>query len=70
MRKFEGERVGIREKGSDKLIAVYPHSIDGNAEEVADKVLFWYYQQDCSTGERLEKYYVDSLSETELKALQ
>lgn len=65
------EYVGIREKGTDRLIAAYPEVInDANDREIEDKVKFWYYQKDCSAEHRMENYYVDNLTEREIKALK
>lgn len=63
-------RIGLRDKETDQLIAVYSGSLEGTDEEIEKRVKFWYYQQSCSAGERLQSYYVDNLSEKEIKALQ
>lgn len=71
MGKFDaGERVGLRDKETEKLIAVYPHPLEGTDAEIEKKVKFWYYQQSCAAGEHLDSYYVDTLSKKEIKALE
>lgn len=70
MGRFDGAiNVGIRDRDSNKLIAVYPHPIEGNVREIEDKVRFWFYQQNCSAEDELRNYYVDTLTERESKQL-
>lgn len=66
----KAERVGLRDKQTGELIAVYPEKISGTDNEIEDKVKFWYYQQSCSAENILERSRVDTLNETELKNLQ
>ncbi len=71
MGRFESaERVGLRDKQTGKLIAVYPEKLSGTDEEIENKVKFWYYQQSCSAENELEGSRIDTLNETELKNLQ
>lgn len=63
-------KIGLREKSTNKAIAVYPRPIEGTDKEIEDKVMFWYYQQSCAAGEHLHEYFVDNLTEKEIKALQ
>lgn len=62
-----GISVGIRDKETDELVAVYPEAVQKVNSDVKKKVLDWYYMQDCSTSENIEKYYVDALTEKEIK---
>lgn len=69
MKKFHGTvKVGLREKDTNKLIAVYPEPLEGDDNVIEDKVKFWYYQQSCSAEHELGNYFVDNLTEQELKA--
>jgi len=70
LKRFHGTvQVGIREKETNKLIAAYPDAIEGEDNDIEDKVMFWYYQQSCSAEERMKNYFVDVLTEKELKAV-
>lgn len=69
MGKFEGvEKIGLREKETGKLIAVYPYEAQGTDAEIEEKVKYWYYQQSCEAEEELKNAYVDALTESELKS--
>ncbi len=69
MGRFEGaEKVGIRDKETRQLLAVYPYKIDGTDEEIEKTVKDWYYKQSCISEEFLLKSYVDELTEHELKS--
>ncbi len=69
MGRFEGaEKVGIRDKETRQLLAVYPYKIDGTDEEIERTVKDWYYKQSCISEEFLLKSYVDELTEHELKS--
>lgn len=72
MSRFHGKvSVGLRDKETDKLIAIYPEKLEGSDKEIEDKVKFWYYQQSCDSGEKMLKhYYVDSLTEGEIKNIE
>lgn len=59
--------VGLRNRSTGKIDAVYPHPVIGNAKEVEDKVKYWYYQQSCSAESELDNLYVDVLYEHELE---
>lgn len=62
--------VGIRDKVTDKLIAVYPEVVQDLSRDVKKKVLDWYYKQNCDTSESIDRYYVGTLTETEFKSIQ
>ncbi|MCX8128575.1 MAG: hypothetical protein N3I35_00555 [Clostridia bacterium] len=68
MTRFQGSvNVGLREKGTDKLVAVYPHKLEGSDNEIENRVKFWFYQQSCSAENKLQECYVDVVSEDEIK---
>lgn len=60
--------VGLRDKITNKLIAVYPHSIEGSQQEIRNKVFDWYYAQGCSNENDLPRLYADVLTEDELNS--
>lgn len=62
------EKIGLRNKETKKLIAVYPYKAEGNDAEIIKKVMDWYYMQSCSAEELLRTAYVDALTEAEIKA--
>ncbi len=69
MGKFDGnEKIGLRNKNTGKLIAVYPSKAQGTDEEIIKTVKDWYYAQNCSAEEELRTAYVDLLTETEAKS--
>jgi hypothetical protein len=71
MSRFKGSaRVGLRDKDTRKLIAVYPHAVKGTDSEIEDKVKFWFYQQSCGAEDELRNYFVDALTEQEFKSYQ
>lgn len=58
-RFIQAERVGLRDRETKKIIAVYPHKIEGSDEEIGIKVKYWYYQQNCAAEEQLRNSFVD-----------
>lgn len=66
----EAKRVGLRDKETEKLIAVYPGKPIGTDDEITKVVKDWYYQQSCGAEEKLRHAYVDSLTEQEIKSHQ
>ena len=71
MNKFNGvEKLGIRNKETGKLIAVYPKKVEGTDEEISKTVKDWYYRQHCSAEDELLNSYVDLLTENEFKEHQ
>ena len=71
MKKYIGEiHLGIRNRDTRELIAVYPHKVDGNEKDVDQKVFDWYYKQNCGAEEILRNSYVDALTEQESKSLK
>ncbi|WP_094606277.1 hypothetical protein SPSIL_035340 [Sporomusa silvacetica DSM 10669] len=69
MGKFENaEKVGLRDKATKKLIAVYPFMAEGSDAEIEKIVRDWYYQQSCQAEDQLLTAYVDVLTEYEIKS--
>jgi len=69
MEKFESaEKVGLKDKDTKKLIAVYPEKAEGTDVEIEKKVKDWYYTTSCEAEEILINAYVDLLTENELKS--
>ncbi|HEX3029860.1 MAG TPA: hypothetical protein VHT34_11285 [Clostridia bacterium] len=70
MRHFNGTAsVGLRDKDTNKLIAVYPKKVEFSDTDVEKKVFDWYYTQSCSAENEMENYFVDVLNENEIKSL-
>ena len=68
MGKFEQAKiVGLREKESKKLLAIYPFEVKGSDEEIEKTVRDWYYKQSCQAEDQLLTAIVDTLTEQELK---
>ncbi len=68
MRKLaNAEKIGLRDKTTEKLIAVYPFKAEGTDEEITEVVRDWYYKQSCAAEDKLLTAYVDGLTATELK---
>ncbi|SCP95613.1 hypothetical protein [Anaerobium acetethylicum] len=64
----DAKKVGLREKETERLIAVYPYEAGGTDAEIEKAVSDWYYEQYCSAEEELRNAYVDALTEEELNA--
>ncbi len=58
--------LGLRDKMSHKIIAIYPYELDGLTQDTEKTVKDWYYKQDCSAETTLRQCYVDMLRENEL----
>ncbi|MDF2520797.1 MAG: hypothetical protein K0R84_1425 [Clostridia bacterium] len=58
--------VGLRNKKTHELIAIYPHSVDGLNQETEKMVKDWYYKQDCAAETELRHCFVDIVRENEL----
>ena len=68
MGKFaNAEKVGLRDKETQKLIAVYPLQAEGTDDEISETVRDWFYKQSCAAEDRLLTAYVDVLTEAEFK---
>jgi len=67
MGKFEGQNVGLREKDTDKIIAVYPEVVNGTDQEINKTVRDWFYKQACANEDILRTAYVDVIEDVEMK---
>lgn len=68
MGKFENfEKVGIRNKETHMLLAVYPDKVEGSDEKIVKKVTDWFYMRSCGAEEELRTAFVDGLTPEELK---
>lgn len=67
MGQFDGHRVGLREKGTNKLITAYPYKITGPDDQVIRRVKNWYYQTNCICHDQFSTAYVDFLDDEEMK---
>ena len=70
MRTFENVRVGLRDKDTGHIIAVFPDKVSGNMDHVKREVFDWFYKTSCSAEEVMRNCIVDDLSEHELKGLE
>lgn len=59
-------RVGIRNKKTNKIIAVYPYRVTGTDHEVEEKVKSWFFPNADETEKNFANSYVDLLSYKEL----
>ncbi len=66
--RFEDSRVGLRNRETGKLIAVYPEKVTGNPMEVKKEVFDWYYKTSCSAETEMRNCFVDALDDRELKS--
>lgn len=64
----DAEKVGLRDKETNRLIAVYPYKIEGSDKEIEDKVKFWFYQSSCSAEDQLRNSFVDVVAPDETKS--
>jgi hypothetical protein len=68
MGKFENaQKVGLRDKETNKILAVYPYKAEGTDAEINKIVRDWYYQQSCEAEDQLLNAYVDVLTDYEVK---
>lgn len=71
MSKFaNAEKVGLRDKETNKIVEVYPEKATGSDEEITKTVKDWYYSRSCGAEDRLLSLYVDVLTESEIKERQ
>lgn len=71
MGKLTGaDKIGLRDKDSKELIAVYPYKSEGTDVEIEKSVRDWYYQQSCEAEEIMRNAYVDILTDTEMKYIK
>lgn len=62
--------VGLRDRVTRNLIAVYPEEVCGSDEEVYDKVISWYKDQDYARNDEIRSYYVDTITDDEFKSMK
>jgi len=62
------DMIGLRDKETKKLIAVYPYKADGTDDEIIKSVKDWYYMQNCSAEEIMRNCYVDILTDNEVQS--
>ena len=55
MGRFDGHRIGLREKETNRLITAYPYNVAGTDEEIIKRVRDWFYQTSCSAEDQLLK---------------
>ncbi len=68
MRRFDGvPRIGLKDKDTKKVIAVYPQKPEGTDAQVEKIVKDWYYTTSCSAENVLANTFVDKISKDELK---
>lgn len=67
MRTFNNATVGLRNKETGHLIAVFPQKVSGNMQDVRKEVFDWFYATSCSAEETMRDCVVDDLSENEMK---
>ncbi|MHC1759203.1 MAG: hypothetical protein AB9917_06805 [Negativicutes bacterium] len=71
MGQFENaEKIGLRDKVSKKLLAIYPFKVAGSDADIEKVVRDWYYQQNCAAEDQLLTAFVDVLTELEIKSRQ
>ena len=69
MGKLENaEMLGLRDKETRKLIAVYPFKVTGSDVEIDKAVRDWYYKQSCQAEDQLLGLFVDALTVQEIKS--
>ena len=69
MGKFTGaSMIGLRDRETKEIIAVYPNKAEGTDEEIIKTVRDWYYQQSCAAEDRLLTLHVDALTDKEIEA--
>ncbi len=64
----QAEQIGLRDKTTQQLIAVYPFKAVGSDAEIEKTVRDWYYKQSCQAEDQLLTAYVDVLTENEIKS--
>ncbi len=59
----DAEKIGLRDKETKEVVAVYPYKAEGSDKEIEDKVKFWFYQQSCSAEDQLRDLFVDVIND-------
>jgi len=69
MGNFESAvKLGLRDKESNRILAIYPYKAEGTDAEINKIVRDWYYQQSCAAEDQLLTAYVDVLTDYEIKS--
>jgi hypothetical protein len=58
-------KLGLRDRVTGRIVAVYPGTAEGTDEEITEKVKYWYYKQDCEAEEEMRGLFVDRLTPEE-----
>ncbi|TYQ18195.1 UNVERIFIED_CONTAM: hypothetical protein Cloal_0615 [Acetivibrio alkalicellulosi] len=61
----ESVKVGLKDKDTHKLVAIFPEKVSGSQKEITKKVFDWYYKQSCSAEDELRNLYVDTIDTDE-----
>lgn len=67
MGRFDGQRIGLREQGTNELLIACPFTVNGTDEQIDKRVKNWFYQVSCSAESHLPTAFVDFLDEDELE---
>ncbi len=71
MRRLEGvPRIGLKDKDTKKVIAVYPKKAEGTDDQIEKSVKDWYYTTSCSAEDILANSFVDKISKDDLKEFE
>ena len=65
-RLAEAQKIGLRDRRSKEIIAVYPIAAHGSDQEIEKTVRDWYYQKNCAAEDLLFHSDVDALTEGEI----
>lgn len=66
--RFENvKKVGLRDKTTEKIVAMYPDKVEGTEEEIIKKVKDWFYNTSCAAEDMLKTLYVDALTDSEVR---
>jgi hypothetical protein len=60
-------KIGLRDRSSKEIFAVYPYAVQGSDQEIEKIVRDWYYQKNCAAEDQLFNADVDVLTEGEIE---
>ena len=60
-------KVGLRDRVTRDLVAVYPKIVKGTDEVVYKEVQDWYYKQSCSAENELNNLFVDTITDSDFE---
>ena len=66
MSKLQGEKLGLRENETNRLISIYPYEVKGTDAEIEKTGKDWFYKQGCANEDVLLNAYVDILKDQEI----